>query len=164
MALVLFSLLLLAYITEGLFHGMRNWLAEKRMSGLLKEKIIKKYNFWWKKLNITFQVLLVSYVVLHMILYVSVFESTFGVFPGPREFLLELGVMALYIIGARLCVFDYAHNKTFKERWDYVGTESEKDRLQLLFEKFMPPVFVLTLKFFILIVIFISMSQAYWIW
>ena len=124
-------LLIMAFIFEGLVHGMRNAQVNKTQPNSL----LADYGKYWHSLNVVFLVLLY-----------------FGISQINDVWWIEI----LYAAGMRFCVFDYSHNLTFGVNIFYRGETSITDRI---LKKFMPEPFMLMLRAFIIFVVFMDVNS-----
>lgn len=155
-----FISIVLAYVCEAISHGMKNWL-HRKSSIRLQISIEKKYTSRWKILNVMFQILLVSGVVL--LVTSNYINFGYGINPFKEKgYWIDAVYIAIYIASIRFCVFKYIHNIAFKENIFYVGTVAKNDRLNRVIRNFFPPTFELMFKVFVLVIVFIDMCKLYY--
>jgi hypothetical protein len=151
MLTVAFFSFVLAFVFEGLSHGIRT---RECYSDASTNK--KSLNTQWHFFNVVFIVLLIFGVFSYIWSYF--YEVPLNQLQLPRDFLIEAGFTITHVALMRFCIFNYSYNFGAKKSIFYIGETSKFDIFYSKYiMKFYPPVFVFLTKVFILTGVFFFM-------
>lgn len=143
MKIITFLLIVCAVFFDGMADGLRNAMRND-------------INWHWVEIAsmISYALAMLTY------LYAKIRNVVHLYF---RNYAIMCGIMIIEFVAVRFALFDYVHNYFFDVNMLYVGNTSFIDKFYMDYiSVIFPPAFLLMLKLFIFIVIFIRITEIFY--